>query len=101
MANTSVVYARINSDIKRDGESVLAELGISPSSAIQMFYRQLITDRALPFTPHLPDRRPVDVSMLTRTQVDAEIGRAIESLETGGGIPEGDADAIFAEEFGI
>ena len=30
MANTSVVYARINSDIKQGGEAVLADLGFSP-----------------------------------------------------------------------
>ena len=34
MANTSVVYARIDSDLKENAEGILSQLGISPSSAI-------------------------------------------------------------------
>lgn len=101
MANSSVVYARINSEIKQGGEAVLAELGISPSSAIQMFYRQLMTDHALPFTPHTAPRRPLTIADLTREQLNAEIRHGLDSLENGQGISEDEADAILAAEFGI
>lgn len=36
MANTSAVYARIDTNLKDNAESILSQLGISPSSAIQM-----------------------------------------------------------------
>ena len=36
MANTSAVYARIDSTLKENAEGILQQLGISPSSAIQM-----------------------------------------------------------------
>ena len=35
MANTSAVYARIDTNLKDNAESILSQLGISPSSAIQ------------------------------------------------------------------
>lgn len=38
MANTTAVYARIDSGLKDNAEKILQQLGISPSSAIQMFY---------------------------------------------------------------
>ncbi|MEE0027812.1 MAG: type II toxin-antitoxin system RelB/DinJ family antitoxin, partial [Atopobiaceae bacterium] len=38
MANTSVVYARVNTRLKERAEGILAQLGITPSSAIQMLY---------------------------------------------------------------
>ena len=38
MANTSAVYARIDTNLKDNAESILSQLGISPSSAIQMLY---------------------------------------------------------------
>lgn len=38
MANTSAVYARIDTELKENAEGILSQLGISPSSAIQMLY---------------------------------------------------------------
>ena len=42
MANTSAVYARIDTNLKENAESILSQLGISPSSAIQMLYSQIV-----------------------------------------------------------
>ena len=50
MANTSAVYARIDNDVKARAEAILARLGITPSSAIQMLYSQIILRQGLPFT---------------------------------------------------
>ena len=38
MANTSAIYTRIDTNLKNSAEGILSQLGISPSSAIQMFY---------------------------------------------------------------
>ena len=35
MANTTAVYARIDTKLKENAEGILAQLGISPSAAIQ------------------------------------------------------------------
>ena len=35
MANTSAVYARIDTGLKENAENILAQLGITPSSAIR------------------------------------------------------------------
>ena len=48
MANTSIVYARIDTGLKENAEEILSQLGISPSSAIQMFYAQIILKRGCP-----------------------------------------------------
>ena len=34
MANTSAIYARIDTGLKENAEKILRQLGISPSSAI-------------------------------------------------------------------
>ena len=36
MANTSAVYARIDTSLKENAEGILSQLGITPSGAIQM-----------------------------------------------------------------
>ena len=61
MANTSVVYARIDTKLKENAESILAQLGITPSSAIQMLYSQIVLTKGMPFDLRLPDRKPTAI----------------------------------------
>lgn len=51
MANTSAVYARIDTSLKEQAEEILTKLGISPSAAIQMLYSQVVMQQGIPFTP--------------------------------------------------
>ena len=91
MANTSAVYARIDNDIKSGSEDVLSRLGITPSSAIQMFYAQIVLLQGLPFTPRIPAKSPLSLVGITRTQLDAVIGRGVDSLDAGIGVSEEEA----------
>ena len=59
MANTSVIYARVDTTLKESAEQILDALGISPSAAIQMFYRQIVMHQGLPFELKLPDQYPI------------------------------------------
>lgn len=70
---TANVYARIEPEVKDQAESILASLGIPASNAINMFYKQIILHRGLPFAVHLPENHPVDMSALTEEQLDAEL----------------------------
>ena len=73
MANTSVVYARIDTDLKENAENILSQLGISPSSAIQMFYSQIVLQKGMPFELKLPSSKPLDVSAMAKEQLEAEL----------------------------
>ena len=83
MANTSTVYARIDTEIKENAESILSQVGISPSSAIQMFYSQIVLKRGMPFELRLPSRKPTAIGGMTREQLDAELMKGIESMKSG------------------
>ncbi|MBQ1315555.1 MAG: type II toxin-antitoxin system RelB/DinJ family antitoxin [Erysipelotrichaceae bacterium] len=67
----ATINIRIDDDTKRNAERILKELGISASSAITMFYKQIIRDKALPFKPSL--KRELDYNLL-----NAETKSAIE-----------------------
>ena len=56
------LYARIEPDVKENAESILSALGISASSAINMFYKQIILQRGLPFEVKIPSTRPMSLS---------------------------------------
>lgn len=53
---TSIVHARIEPRVKRKAEGVLRELGITPTEAIRIFYRQISLRGGLPFPVHVPNR---------------------------------------------
>ena len=78
MANTSAVYARIDKELKENAEGILSKLGISPSSAIQMLYSQIVH-----FELRLPSEKPVAVGGMTHEQLDAELMKGVESLKSG------------------
>ena len=101
MANTSAVYARIDTEIKENAEGILSQLGISTSSAIQMFYSQIILKRGIPFELRLPSRKPTAIGGVTREQLDAELMKGIESMKSGKTYTADEVDAELKREFGI
>lgn len=70
MANTSIVYARIDTGLKENAEEILSQLGISPSSAIQMFYAQIILKGDALWTS-APLRKASRYGHMTHEQLDA------------------------------
>ena len=52
---TAVIHARIEPQIKRQAEGVLHNLGISPTEAIRIFYKQITLRRGLPFAVAIPN----------------------------------------------
>lgn len=101
MANTSPVYARIDTNLKENAESILQQLGISPSSAIQMLYSQIVLTRGLPFDLHLPTKKPTAIGGMSQEELDAELMKGIESLKSGKTYTPDEVDAELAREFGI
>jgi DNA-damage-inducible protein J len=59
MATTKTATARalIDPEVKREAESILTELGLSVSNSIELFYRQVVAQRGLPFDLQVPNER--------------------------------------------
>lgn len=55
MAKTDTIRARVDPELKHEAESVLKALGLSPTEAIRLFYRQVILRRGLPFSVEIPN----------------------------------------------
>ena len=74
------LYVRIEPDVKEQAEGILAALGIPASNAINMFYKQIILQRGLPFEVKMPSARPVDVSALSEAQMNAELEKGYADM---------------------
>lgn len=101
MANTSAVYARIDTNLKESAESILSQLGISPSSAIQMLYSQIVLQKGMPFELRLPSKKPLALGSLTKEELDLELQKGIYSLNTGKAYNADEVDDYFTKEYGI
>ncbi len=101
MASTSAVYARIDTSLKENAEGILSQLGISPSSAIQMLYSQIVLTRGLPLDLHLPASKPVAIGNLSQEEIGREIQKGLDSLKTGKAYTPDEVNAELAREFGI
>ena len=70
MARQAQIRARTDAETKEQAEAILSELGMSPSTAINIFYRQIVMRRGLPFPAEIPNAE-------TRAAFDeARTGRA-------------------------
>lgn len=52
---TASVRARIEPSVKKRAEIVLQKIGISPSEAINVFYRRIVSDKGIPFSLNVPN----------------------------------------------
>ena len=101
MANTTAVYARIDTNLKDNAEGILSQLGISPSSAIQMLYSQIVLQKGMPFELRLPASKPLAVGAMNRKQINAELQKGVDSIKAGRVYSADEVDEALAKEFGI
>ncbi len=45
----AVAKSRIDPELKRQAEAVLEEIGLKPRAALELFYKQIVKRRAIPF----------------------------------------------------
>lgn len=100
MAKSANLYARIEPEVKEQAEEILSALGIPASSAITMFYKQIILQKGLPFAVKLPEH-PQDVSRMTVDQLNAELEKGYADLQAGRTIPAEQAFADIRKEYGV
>lgn len=55
MNKSAIIHARIEPSTKSVAERILHKLGVSPTEAIRMFYRQIALRRGLPFAVTIPN----------------------------------------------
>ena len=78
MSQTAVVHARIDAATKNATEKILEALGMTPTEAIRLFYRQIALRKEFPVELHLPNK--LTASTLDQSDRDKGIER-FDSLD--------------------
>lgn len=92
MTKSANLYARIEPNLKENAEAILNVLGISASSAITMFYKQIVMHNGIPFELKIPNH-PLDINKITEDEFNKEIEKGLQDVENGNTIP---AQEVFA-----
>ncbi|MEO7086835.1 MAG: type II toxin-antitoxin system RelB/DinJ family antitoxin [Gemmatimonadaceae bacterium] len=86
MSKTATVRARVEPELKEKAEGVLSELGLNATTAITLYYEQIVRRHAIPFEISLPNvatlraMRDAEVGVgLTRAQDAAALLAALDS----------------------
>lgn len=98
---TANLYARIEPDVKEQAENILSALGIPASNAINMFYKQIILHRGLPFEVKMPATRPLSVEELTETKLHAELEKGYSDMLEGKTKPARQAFSDIRKDYGV
>lgn len=101
MAKTANLYARIEPDVKEQAEGILSALGIPASNAINMFYKQIILQRGLPFEVKMPASRLVDASVLSDAEMDVELEKGYADMKAGRTKSAKSAFADIRKDYGL
>ena len=100
MAKSANLYARIEPDLKENAEAILNVLGISASSAISMFYKQIVMHNGIPFELKIPNH-PLDINKITEDEFNKEIEKGLQDVENGNTIPAKEVFASIRNKYDI
>lgn len=94
---SSNVAARVEPELKEQAEMILSNLGIPASTAINMFYRQIVLWNGLPFRPCMPANYPKSRNEMTDDEFNARMAIGYAQAQADQSAP---ADEVFARLIG-
>ncbi|WP_088225050.1 type II toxin-antitoxin system RelB/DinJ family antitoxin [Desulfosporosinus sp. FKB] len=83
MAKTTNLYVRLEPGLKEQAESVLGQLGIPVSNAVNIFLKQVVMQRGIPFDVKLPPIQHAALSDLTEKEINEELEKGYTDFTQG------------------
>lgn len=80
MNKSAIVHARVEPQTKKEAEGVLRRLGLTPTEAIRLFYRQLCLRGGLPFPVLIPNALTRETLEKSRAGEDVETFASLEEM---------------------
>ena len=101
MAKTTNLYVRLEPGLKEQAESVLGQLGIPVSNAVNIFLKQVVMQRGIPFDVKLPAAKPVEAGTLTEAEMNQELEKGYTDFVQWKTKPAAQAFAQIRKDYGL
>lgn len=84
MEKTATMNLRVNPNVKKQAEDVLAQLGIPMSTAIDMYLKQIFMTGGIPFPVTLPKApASIDIDLMSDEVLYTKIMAGMKDVEEG------------------
>ena len=83
MQKSSSIFARVEPELKQKAETILNELGIPMSNAINIFLKQVVMQRGIPFEIKLSSQELVSIGIMDEAVINAELEKGYTDMKKG------------------
>lgn len=83
MSKTTNINVRLDPELKEQAELVLGELGIPLSNAVNIFLKQVVIQRGIPFEVKLPPEKSNAFSELNKLEINEELEKGYADYKEG------------------
>lgn len=80
MAKTAMIRARVEPELKHEAERVFTTLGLSPTEAITLFYKQTALHNGLPFELRIPTDETLAAVRQVRSGKDQSTFASVQEM---------------------
>lgn len=94
---TATLNCRVNPDAKQQAEMILSKLGISMSTAIDIYLKQINLVGGIPFPVTIPKSSSYEADSMTASEIHATIQEGIDDAKAGKVKDAADVFAKFRE----
>ena len=101
MSKTSNVFVRVEPKTKEQAETILNSLGLSMSSAVDLFLKQVVIQKGIPFDIKLEPKYPPCIDDLTKEEIDALLQESMDDIKEGRVYSNEQVKAILKKTYGI
>ena len=83
MEKTTTLNLRVNPTVKRNAEDVLSKLGMTMSTAIDIYLNQIALTGGIPFSVSLPQApKSVNADLMTKEELYAAIKHGLDDVSS-------------------
>ncbi len=101
MASDASIFVRIDSNVKKDAETILRQLGVTPSSLITMLYHNVILTGGIPFDVRLPIREPIAIGNMSDEEILKIVRKGQDDVKAGRVYTLEEAEKIIKDKYGF
>ena len=101
MSKTDTINVRIEPEIKKQAEEILAKLGIPVSTAINMYYRQIVEKNGIPMEVKLTRPNLPVVEDMSEEDLLEELEKGYRDIENGKTVPASEVFEDFYRKYNL
>lgn len=101
MARTASILVHVEPEVKEEADAILNQLGITMSGAINLYLKQIVQCKGIPFDLKLPENPLPNFFDMTDEEQEQFLQKTINDIKDGKTVSWEDLKKEFEEDFGI